>query len=88
MVPFVVGVIAVPALAPTPVFGDELADARAQQKDLERTIKSQRALVARINVSQDRLESLIAKTKSEISGIAEDLSVTRKRVAALEADIG
>jgi murein DD-endopeptidase MepM/ murein hydrolase activator NlpD len=88
MVPFVVGVIAVPAVAPTPVFGDELADAKAQQKDLERKIKSQRALVATINVSQDRLEGRIAETKSEIKDIAEDLSVTRKRVAALEADIG
>ena len=87
LVPFVIGVIAVPAVAPSPVFGDELADAKAQQKNLERTIKSQRALVAQINVSQDRLESRIAKTKSEISDIAEDLSVTRKRVAALEADI-
>ncbi len=88
MVPFVIGVIAVPAVAPSPVFGDELADAKAQQKNLERTIKSQRALVARINVSQDRLESRISKTKSEINDIAEDLGVTRKRVAALEADIG
>ena len=88
MVPFVVGVIAVPAVAPAPVYGDELADAKAQQKDLERKIKSQRALVAKINVSQDRLEGRIAKTKSEINDIAEDLSVTRKRVAALEADIG
>ena len=88
MVPFVVGVIAVPVVAPTPVFGDELADAKAQQKDLERKIKSQRALVAKINLSQDRLEVRIARTKSEINGIAEDLSVTRKRVAALEADIG
>ena len=87
MVPFVIGVIAVPAVAPGPVLGDELADAKAQQKDLERKIKSQRALVARINVSQDRLESRIAKTKSEINDIAEDLGVTRKRVAALEADI-
>jgi len=88
IVPFVFGVIAVPAVAPAPVRGDELADAKAQQKDLERRIKTQRALVAKINVSQDRLESRIAKTKSEINDIAEDLSVTRKRVAALEADIG
>jgi murein DD-endopeptidase MepM/ murein hydrolase activator NlpD len=88
MVPFMVGVVAVPAVAPAPAFGDELADAKAQQKDLERKLKSQRALVAKINVSQDRLDSRIAKTKSELSGIAEDLSVTRKRVAVLEADIG
>ena len=88
MVPFMIGVIAVPAVAPSPVFGDELADAKAQQKDLERRIKSQRALVASINVSQDRLDGRIAKTKSQLSGIAEDLSVTRKRVAGLEADIG
>jgi hypothetical protein len=46
VVPFLLGSVAAPAVAPSPAFGDELSDAQAQQKDLERRIKAQRALVA------------------------------------------
>ncbi len=81
------GVIAAPAVAPAPAFGDELADAKVQQKDLERKIKDQKALVASINSSQDALAGRISATKSQLSGIAEDLGATRRRVAGLEADV-
>lgn len=82
------GIIAAPAVAPGPVMGDELSDARAQQKALAQKIKDQQALVASINSSQSALEGRIASTKGKIEGIAEDLGATRKRVAALRDDIG
>jgi murein DD-endopeptidase MepM/ murein hydrolase activator NlpD len=88
VVPFLLGSVAAPAVAPSPAFGDELSDAQAQQKDLERRIKAQRALVASINSSQDALAGRMSRTKKQLAGIAEDLGATRKRVAALEADIG
>jgi murein DD-endopeptidase MepM/ murein hydrolase activator NlpD len=82
-----VGALAVPAIAPAPVYGDELDDARAQQEQLERKIRAQRDLVASINASQDRLEGRIAATKNELEGITDDLTATRRRVNALQDDI-
>jgi len=87
VVPFLFGLIAAPAVAPGPALGDELSDAKAQQKDLEAKIKAQKALVASINSSQDALAGRISATKSQITGIAEDLGTTRRRVAALQDDI-
>ena len=87
LVPFVLGVLAVPAVAPGPVQGDELADAQAQQAALEKKIKAQTALIGSINASQASLQGAIASTKSQLDGITEDLTATRKRVTALEADI-
>jgi murein DD-endopeptidase MepM/ murein hydrolase activator NlpD len=86
-VPFMLGVLAVPAVAPSAVHGDELSDARAQQELLERRIAEQKKLIARLNTSQDRLEGRIASTKAELEGITDDLSRTRRRVAALVEDI-
>ncbi len=86
-VPFVLGVIAAPAVAPGPVQGDELTDARAQQQDLARKIKAQKAMVANIASSQDALEGRIAETRTELAGISHDLSATRRRVNALEASV-
>ena len=87
VVPFMFGIIAAPAVAPGPVMGDELSDAKAQQRQLARKIAEQKALVASINSSQNALEGRIASTKNKIEGLAEDLGATRKRVAALKDDI-
>ena len=86
-VPMLVGAIAAPAVAPAPVYGDDLDDARAQQQQLERKIRAQRSLVAQINASQDRLEGRIDATKNELEGITDDLTATRRRVNALQDDI-
>ena len=86
-IPFMVGMLAAPAVAPGPARGDELSDAKAQQKDLERRIAAEKALVASINSSQNALDGRITATKSQLSGIAEDLGTTRKRVASIQADI-
>ncbi len=86
-VPFVVGAISAPVVAPGPVHGDELSDARAQQQDLARRIKLQKARVASLTSSQNSLEGRIAATRSELAGISQDLTATRKRVNALEADV-
>ncbi len=79
--------LAVPAIAPGPVNGDELADAQAARKSLEAKIRQQRSLIANINGSQDRLEGRIAATRTELDGITTDLASTRRRVNALTEDI-
>jgi murein DD-endopeptidase MepM/ murein hydrolase activator NlpD len=87
MVPFVVGIIAAPAVAPAPVNGDELADARAQQAALAKRIRDQKALVARISAHQDTVAGQIDDTKTELEGITHDLAATRRKVDALTIDI-
>jgi murein DD-endopeptidase MepM/ murein hydrolase activator NlpD len=87
-VPFLVTALAMPAIAPGPVNGDELSDAQAQRRELEAKIRQQRSLIAGINGSQDRLEGRIAATRTELDGITTDLAATRRRVNALTVEIG
>jgi murein DD-endopeptidase MepM/ murein hydrolase activator NlpD len=87
-VPFLVATLAVPAVAPGPVNGDELSDAQAQRKALEAKISAQRSKIASINGSQDVLEGRISATRTELDGITTDLAATRRRVNALTEDIG
>jgi murein DD-endopeptidase MepM/ murein hydrolase activator NlpD len=82
-VPFLVGLLAAPAAAPGLVHGDELSRAQAQQKELQRKITAQKALIARLNSSQATLAGAIAQTKDELAGITDNLAATRKRVAKL-----
>ena len=86
-VPFLVGLIAAPAATPAPVRGDELSNAQAQQKQLERKIAEQKRLIAKINSSQKSLSGDIAQTQDELAGITDDLTATRRRVAKLVVNI-
>jgi murein DD-endopeptidase MepM/ murein hydrolase activator NlpD len=86
-VPFLLGVLAVPAVAPGPVSGDELSDAQSQQRALAAKIRDQQARIAAINRSQSGLEGQINATKSQLDGITTDLAATRRRVNALTAEV-
>jgi murein DD-endopeptidase MepM/ murein hydrolase activator NlpD len=79
---------AAPATAPSPVRGDELSDAQAQQRALQKKIADQKALIAQLNASQADLQGAIAQTRDQLDGITEDLAATRKRVASLIKNIG
>ncbi len=79
--------IAAPAASPPPVRGDDLAQAQAQQKQLERKITEQKRLIASLNRSQAALAGQIAQTRDQLSGITDDLAVTRRKVNALNDDI-
>ena len=52
-VPFLIGLLAAPAAAPGVAQGDELSRAQQQQKELQRKIANQKALIARLNSSQE-----------------------------------
>jgi len=69
------------------VAGDELADAKAQQRALEQRIAAQKQLIAAVNAAQRELRGEIATTSAELEGIAADLAVTRARIARLVAEI-
>lgn len=87
-IPLLVGLFASPVSTPSPVRGDELADAQAQQRALQRKIADQKALIAQLNHSQANLQGAIAQTRDQLDGITDDLAATRKRVANLIDDIG
>ena len=86
-IPFVLGMVAAPAVTPTRVAADDLADAQAQQAALARKITDQKKLIASLNASQARLQGQIAQTKTKLNGITEDLAATRKQVDAMAADV-
>ncbi len=87
IVPFMIGVLAVPAVAPSPVQGDELANAQAEQRAIEARIADQKKLIASLTTSQTQLAGRIAQTTSQLNGITDDLDATRRQVASIRADI-
>jgi murein DD-endopeptidase MepM/ murein hydrolase activator NlpD len=87
-VPFLAGIVAAPVAAPGAVRGDELSDARAQQRQLAAKIAEQKKLIARLNGSQASLKVQIQETRDELEGIAEDLAATRRRVNKLVKEVG
>ena len=87
IVPFVVGLVAGPVATPPTVRGDQLADAQAQQKALQRKIAEQKQLIASLDRSQTALQGQIAQTRGELSGITENLTATRRRVSSIKDDI-
>jgi murein DD-endopeptidase MepM/ murein hydrolase activator NlpD len=87
VIPFLLGGIAGPVTSPPIARGDQLSDARAQQKQLEKKISQQKQLIATLNRSQASLKGQIAATRSQLSGITENLAATRRKVASLKDDI-
>src|SRR4029079_15890628 len=72
--PLLVGLFAAPATnSPTAVQADELSDAQAQQRALQRKIADQKQLIAQLNNSQAHLAGAIAQTRDQLMGITDDL---------------
>jgi murein DD-endopeptidase MepM/ murein hydrolase activator NlpD len=82
VIPLVVGVA-----APPRVSGDDIADARARQKELQQKIAEQKAQVVRLRELQAGLASEIASTSRALGGINADLSATKKRISGLTTKI-
>ena len=78
VVPLVIGVA-----APARVSGDELANARAQQKALQQKIADQKAEVARLQALQSGLASDMASTTRALGGVNANLAQTKQQIAGL-----
>lgn len=87
VVPFLLGALAAPAVAPSPVQGDELASAQAQQRAIDAKIAAQKKLIASLTASQTQLAGKIAQTTSQLNGITDNLAATRRQVASIQDDI-
>ena len=86
MIPLVAGLFG--ASAASPVRGDELSDAKAQQAAIEQKIAEQKRLIDRLNVSQASVQRQIAATSTELTSITADLTTTRSKVETLLGEIG
>jgi murein DD-endopeptidase MepM/ murein hydrolase activator NlpD len=85
LVPLLTGALGTP-MAPS-VSGDELSDAKAQQRALEQKIAEQKRLISQLNTSQASLKGKIDATSRELKSITANLDATRKRVASLVSEI-
>ncbi len=74
---------------PTPrtVIGDELSDAKAQQRALQARIERQQELVARLRRSQVTLRTRIGATTASLDATVSDLRSARRTISALRGDI-
>ena len=87
-IPFLVGLLGAPAVTTPPVASaDELAQAQAAQRALQRKIADQKAQIAKLNSSQASLAGAIRETQSELKGITNYLAATQRRVSNLIDDI-
>ncbi len=84
LVPLLSGMLVSPTAN---VSGDELSDARARQKQLERQIKNQKAEVAELNRMQGRLSGAIAETRASLRAINVDLGKVRASIAKMVKQI-
>jgi murein DD-endopeptidase MepM/ murein hydrolase activator NlpD len=74
---------------PTPrtAVGDELSDAKAQQKALQAQVERQRELVSRLRRSQAALRARIGATTASLDETVTDLRAARRTISALRGDL-
>lgn len=69
-----------------PVAGDELADAIAAQKALQRKLAEHKAQVSTLTANQGALTATIASTAASLDGLNADLESVRAQVAQVVAE--
>ena len=85
--PLLVGMLGGTVMAPGPVNGDELGNAQAQQRALEKEIARQKALIAQLTASQASISGQIASTQDQLNGITDDLTATQAKVTVMSAQL-
>lgn len=85
LLPILVGGLFV-ATPTTHVAGDELSDAIAAQKRLQRQIAAQKAEVAQLTEQQRSLSARISATAAALDGLNADLAAVRAQVAEVVAE--
>lgn len=84
--PFLALLLVVPLLvgsagAPTRSSGDDLADAYARQKQIERQIAEGKAAIAELKAAQARTATAIAASDEALQGINADLGAVKVRIS-------
>ncbi|MHB8960995.1 MAG: murein hydrolase activator EnvC family protein [Candidatus Limnocylindrales bacterium] len=73
--------------APRNAAGDELSDAKAQQKALQTQIDRQQQLVTRLRRSQSALRVRLGLTTASLDATVSDLQAARRTISAVRDDI-
>jgi murein DD-endopeptidase MepM/ murein hydrolase activator NlpD len=80
LVPLLSGAFAAPTAR---VAGDDLSDAIARQKAIERQVARQKSQIAELNALQGQVASEIANTRQALAGINADLGAVRAQIATM-----
>jgi len=80
LVPLLSGSFAAPT---TRVAGDELSDAVAKQRAIEKQVARQKSQIAELNALQAQVAGEIAVTRQALAGINADLGVVRAQIASM-----
>jgi murein DD-endopeptidase MepM/ murein hydrolase activator NlpD len=80
LVPLLSGAFAAPT---TRVAGDELTDAVARQRAIEKQVARQKSQIAELNALQAQVAGEIAVTRQALAGINADLGVVRAQIASM-----
>jgi murein DD-endopeptidase MepM/ murein hydrolase activator NlpD len=80
LIPLLSGSFVAPA---SPAAGDDLSDARARQKALERQIAAQKADIAELSALQGQVKTEISRTSATLANVNADLTVVRSQVATM-----
>jgi murein DD-endopeptidase MepM/ murein hydrolase activator NlpD len=80
LVPLLSGAFAAPT---TRVAGDELSDAVAKQRAIEKQVARQKSQIAELNALQGQVAGEIARTRQALAGINADLGVVRTQIASM-----
>ena len=86
LVMLVVGMIGIPATAPS-ANGDELTDAQARQEQLKNEVAEQKAQIAKLNQLQASLSAEIDETTRTLRGINTDLAAVKLKITGMQARI-
>jgi murein DD-endopeptidase MepM/ murein hydrolase activator NlpD len=80
LVPLLSGAFVAPT---TRVAGDELSNAVAKQKAIEKQVARQKSQIAELSALQSQVAAEIATTRSALAGINADLGVVRAQIASM-----
>jgi len=80
LVPLLSGAFAAPT---TRVAGDELSDAVAKQRAIEKQVARQKSQISELNALQAQVASEIALTRTALAGINADLGAVRAQIATM-----
>jgi peptidoglycan hydrolase CwlO-like protein len=80
LVPLLSGAVVAPAGR---VAGDDLTDAIAKQKAIEKQVARQKSQIAELNALQSQVSNEIALTRSALAGINADLGAVRAQIGTM-----
>jgi murein DD-endopeptidase MepM/ murein hydrolase activator NlpD len=80
LVPLLSGAFAAPT---TRVAGNELSDAVAKQRAIEKQVARQKSQIAELSALQGQVAGEIARTRQALAGINADLGAVRAQIAAM-----